>query len=69
MPRNEIFYYSVLIALLITGFFVDGFVGGLITGSSFMLIVLVSIGKKQAKKAAEKMEKRINEIKREAEIW
>jgi uncharacterized protein YjgD (DUF1641 family) len=69
MTRNEIFYYSVLIALLITGFFLDGFVGGLLSGSSFMLIVLVSIGKKQAKKAAEKMEKRINEIKREAEIW
>lgn len=69
MKRNDIIYYPTLIILLVTGVWVDGFPGGLLTGAAFMLLVLVGIGKHHAKKASEKINKRINEIKREAEIW
>jgi TRAP-type C4-dicarboxylate transport system permease large subunit len=68
MKRTEIFIYSILVILLITGFFVDGFPGGLITGASLMSIIIVTAALKNHEHV-QRLNKRIKELKREAEIW
>lgn len=63
LTKKEIISYLIYIAMIIAGSVVEGFTGGLITGCGLMLLVFVTVGKWQLKKAAVRMDK-LNEAVR-----
>jgi hypothetical protein len=62
MTRSEIIQLIVLAVLLIAGIFVGGFLGGVMTGSSFVTLLMATIGKLLARKAAANLDKSVRDI-------
>ncbi len=61
MTKKDYFRFLLMLAFAITGFIIHGYIGGLITGISASLIILIYFGKKSANKAAERLEKYIRD--------
>jgi flagellar biosynthesis component FlhA len=62
MTRSEIIQLIVLAVLLIGGIFVGGFPGGVMTGSSFVTLLMATVGKLLARKAAANLDKSVRDI-------
>ena len=61
MTRKDLITFIILAIAAAIGIFTPGWIGGVITGSFVMLIIVSSIGKWVANKAARQIEKAIRD--------
>jgi hypothetical protein len=62
MTQKEIFYYLVCIALIVGGWFVSTYAGGIITGVGLSMLLAVLFGKRQARRSGERVDKQVKDI-------
>lgn len=61
MTKKDYYSFFFLLAIAITGLWISGYFGGIITGSCAATAILIFLGKKSAKKSAEQLEKYIRD--------
>ncbi len=62
MTKSDTIAYLVLITIGVAGVFIGGYWGGLMTGAGICLVLLSTIGRQQANKAAGKIDKSIRDM-------
>lgn len=62
MTRKDIFYYVLLVIFMVLGGFVGGYGGGIITGAGIAMLFAAIVGKRVAREAAARIDKRVKDI-------
>ena len=62
MQKKDPFIYIILSFLAIFGIWQQGFLGGIFTGASLMMLLLVVVGRKVAETSARKIDKQIKDM-------
>lgn len=57
---------ALFVAMMVAGLFIAGFFGGFLAGMGITLLLLVSAGRYQAEKAAERLDRNIQQQKQTA---
>ena len=62
MIKKDLVTYVILLIAAAAGYFIKGYVGGMITGAAALLLILAVIGKTQAMKAATRLDRNVKDI-------
>ena len=62
MTGKDKIYFLILVILIITGWFVKGYAGGIITGFGIAMLLASLLGKALAKKTITRTDKQVKDI-------
>jgi energy-converting hydrogenase Eha subunit G len=62
MRSNYSFSYIFLVFLIVSGWFLAGFVGGIVTGFGIAILFVSVVGRRIAQKAAKRIDKGVRDI-------
>lgn len=62
MTRRAILICFIFLIVIITGYFISGYGGGLLSGAGLATLCLYLVGKKVAVKAIARIDKRVKDI-------
>ena len=62
MTKKDFFFHAIFLAIAVTGFFIGGYWGGLLTGLFLAILFFSSIGKILALKAGKRIDKHMKDF-------